>query len=165
MGRDGHWPFGGVFNQKRDTFRGGEVEPWIRGIARYEHLNHLRKQGQIHRLKARALQEAPPVTQAALPPQKDVDLFQCLEALKPQDRMIVDLFYGRVPPEDGPAAELHLTDQELEVPKTDREIAERLSGSLKSAWSTDRVRTRRHRALRQLRECMKKRRPGGQDDG
>lgn len=133
--------------EKRDIFRGGEVEPWLRGIARYEHLNHLRRRGQQQRLASAALREAEALAEDSLPElQEDpAPLRDCLERLNDWDRRIVALFYGRRDGAEG--------GEEM-PPMGDREIAGVLDADPEEDWSHDRVRTRRHRALKQLKKCL-----------
>lgn len=137
--------------EKRDVFLGGEVEPWLRGIARYEHLNHLRRLDQRRRLQDAALAEAETQAWAILPrlASDRPALRDCFGRLDDRDQRIVGLFYGRQE-----IAAAGADDDSTLDPLTDREIAEVLDAEGAEAWSGDRVRTRRHRALKQLRKCL-----------
>lgn len=135
--------------QKRETFRGGEVGPWLRGIARYEHLNHLRRRGQQLKIKNAYMQECEDTVHQVMPslPEERSPLKTCIGRLSPADQLIINLFYGRNP---------QLSDGEsTNHPLTDKEVAVKLSTDTGENWSPDRVRTRRHRALKSLRKCLK----------
>lgn len=138
--------------EKREIFYGDEVEPWLRGIARYEHLNHLRRLDQNQRLAAAVGPEMEAEVITKPPPLKEdpAALRECVSRLHPWDQKIVGLFYGR----DGIAGE-GADDSTAREPMTDREVADALDRDPDEEWSPDRVRTRRHRALKLLRKCLK----------
>ena len=139
--------------EKRDTFiDGSEVEPWLRGIARYEHLNLLRRKGQRHRLATKVMNEVETRSVQMLPSlaEDHSPLRACMERLNAGDQRIVGLFYGR-----NHIGEQGATDETALEPMSDREVAGLLDDESDDEWSPDRVRTRRHRAIKALRKCLK----------